>query len=216
MTDVNWAEEERRLAEQYTQMNEDELQAVAERGYELTEVAQHVLEGEISRRGLDFKLRESPAPPPSTTFEQPDESEDAMDSPLVTLQQVSDLDEARRLQAVLDAKWIPYCWGPDNVENIDALQSSLGDDGVALKVCQSDLGRAVSALAELSPPEPEEPEEPDYAPVCPKCHSAEIVFQGRDLESATISKTDAKFNWSCDACGNQWKDDGIEEEATAG
>ncbi|HLQ52024.1 MAG TPA: TFIIB-type zinc ribbon-containing protein [Terriglobales bacterium] len=215
MTDVNWADEERRLTEQYAQMDEDELQALANSSYELTEAARHALQSEIFRRGLDFKLRESPAPP-SPAFEQADESEDPMDSPLVTVQQVSDLAEARRLQAVLDAKWIPYCWGEDNLENIDALQSSLGDDGIALKVCQSDLGRAVGVLAELSPPEPEEPEEPDYAPVCPKCHSAEIVFQGRDPESATISKTDAKFNWSCDACGNQWKDDGIEEEATAG
>jgi hypothetical protein len=214
MIDANVADEERRLAERYAQMNEEELQGVADCAYELTEIAQRVLRTEISRRKLEIKLRKAPAPP-DQPFEQADEADDP-DSPLVTVQGVSNLDEARRAQAILDARRIPYCWGPDNLENIDALESGFGDDGVELKVCRNDLGRAVSALAALPPSEPEEPELPDYAGVCPKCHSSEIVFQGRDPESATVSKADTKFHWSCDACGNQWKDDGIEQEATAG
>ena len=38
---------------------------------------------------------------------------------------------------------------------------------------------------------------------CPKCHSEEIVFQELDAKTAT-------FNWSCDACGHVWNDDGVE------
>lgn len=58
--------------------------------------------------------------------------------------------------------------------------------------------------------------------LCPECHSPEIVFQGRQTEATDNPETakdmleensspaDAKFNWSCDACGYQWQDDGIE------
>jgi len=210
MTDIDWGKEERRLAEQYAQMDEDELQALANRGYELTEVARRALQAEISRRGLAIKLRDEPAPPLAPT----DESEDPMESPLVTISHAYDLAEARRLQAILDAAGILYCWGPDNQENIDAFHASF-DNGLDLKVTNYDLSRAVHALNEASPPDPDEPEEPDYVPVCPKCHSPEIVFLSRDPGTATGSRLDAKFNWSCDACGNQWKDDGIEEEAPA-
>lgn len=58
--------------------------------------------------------------------------------------------------------------------------------------------------------------------LCPQCHSPEVVFQGREMGATdnpeTVDDTqeeegppaDAKFNWSCDACGYQWQDDGIE------
>jgi len=146
MNHLDPGEEERRLREQYAQMNEDELQAVADYGYELTEIARTTLQSEISQRGLNVKLRD--APPAAPAAETLDESDDLLDSPQ---------------------------------------------------------------------PEPEDTEEPeeeeDYVAVCPKCHSSEIVFQGRDAEPATGSTNESKFNWSCDACGHQWKDDGIEEEA---
>ena len=210
MNHLDSGEEERRLREQYAQMNEDELQAVADYGYELTEIARSMLQSEISQRGLKIKLKD--APPPAAAPETLDESDDPLDSPLVTVREASDLPEAHRLQDILDAAGVPYCWGPDNLENVDAFNSNL-DDGLALKVCTVDLDRAVRALNLALPPEPEDAEEEDYVAVCPKCHSSEIVFQGRDAEPTTGSTNDSKFNWSCDACGHQWKDDGIEEEA---
>jgi hypothetical protein len=111
--------------------------------------------------------------------------------------------EARKLQDILEAAGIRYDWGP------------VSSDGIALRVYRTDLGRAVRALDLALPSESEEAEERDYAPVCPKCHSSKIVFQSRDPEPVTGSGAmpDSKFNWSCDACGHQWKDDGIEEEA---
>ena len=219
MIDANIADEERRLAQHYAQMDEEELEAMAGSAYELTDVARRALQGEISRRGLDFKLLEfkpkCALAPPDLHDEEMDEADLGADSTLVEIRQVSSLEDAHRVEAILDAKWIPYCWGPENLENIDELKSGLSDDGIALKVCRTDLARGISALAEL-PSEPEEPEPPDYSAVCPKCHSPEIVFQGRQPESATTSEANAKFNWSCDACGYQWQDDGIEHEAAAG
>jgi len=55
-------------------------------------------------------------------------------------------------------------------------------------------------------------EETSYTPHCPRCHSTEIVFQSLDLDPLTKSAFDSKYNWSCDACGYHWKDDGIEKE----
>jgi hypothetical protein len=46
---IDTTEEERRLREHYAQMNEDELQTVADQGYELTEIARAALQSEISQ-----------------------------------------------------------------------------------------------------------------------------------------------------------------------
>jgi DNA-directed RNA polymerase subunit M/transcription elongation factor TFIIS len=53
----------------------------------------------------------------------------------------------------------------------------------------------------------------DYVPRCPKCHSTEIVLQNLDSTPGSNRAFDSTFNWSCDACGHRWKDDGIEQES---
>jgi len=65
----------------------------------------------------------------------------------------------------------------------------------------------------LLPPELEDdtPDDADYAVQCPKCGSRETVFQGRALP-ASVPGLDNKYNWTCDACGHQWKDDGLMEK----
>lgn len=201
MTDIS-GEEERRLAETYSQMEEAELQALADNGYELTEAAREALQAEIRQRGLDLKLRDT-APPVV---------EDPMSSPLVTLQVVSDITEAHRLQDILDTAAIPYSWGPRNPVNIDVIGSSL-NESYALQVSRYDAPRAIQVIGDASPSEPEN--ESEYIPVCPKCHSPEIVFMRRESDLEAVPKSDEKFNWTCEACGNQWTDEGIEEEAPA-
>ena len=57
MNDFDPNREWRRLSEVYAAMNEDELQAVADDAYELTDIAKQVLQAEISRRGLSIELQ---------------------------------------------------------------------------------------------------------------------------------------------------------------
>ena len=207
MERMDSGEEERRLQAQYAQMDDDELRVVADDGYDLTEIARRVLQSEICRRRLDIKLQG--APMPDSVSENVDEGDDpGEDSPLVEIRRASNMAEADKLQQILDAAGIPYCWGPDNLQNIGRFNSILGE-GLALKIRRTDVSRAIRVL-NVDSPEPDEPEEPASIAVCPKCHAPDITFQGRDPEPTNAN---SKFKWSCEACGYQWEDDGIEEEA---
>src|SRR5260370_41325633 len=105
MNHLDPGEEERRLREQYAQMNEDELQAVADYGYELTEIARSMLQSESSQRGLKIKMKD--APPPAAAPETLDESHDPVDSPLVTGREASDFSETHRLPDIPDTAGVP-------------------------------------------------------------------------------------------------------------
>ncbi len=93
------------------------------------------------------------------------------------------------------------------MENVDDFRGSF-ERGVDIKVREVDSGRAHAALRNILPSEPVE-ENVEYVARCPKCHSDEIVFLSLDESSAASS--DMQFNWSCDACGYKWKDDGVEQ-----
>jgi DNA-directed RNA polymerase subunit M/transcription elongation factor TFIIS len=207
--EIDRVEEWRKLTERYAGMSDDELEAVAGDGWELTDVARQALQGEISSRGLNFRIAAAPAPPPP----EPSEAAGAFDPAdleLVVAQQVWDLSEARQVKEILDAAGIPCYWGANNVEDVDELGPGF-EGGMNVKVRKADQQRAAQALAGARPAESQT--QPDYTPRCPKCHSTEIVFQGLEGEPVEDSTANSKFNWSCDACGYTWKDDGVEQEA---
>ena len=53
----------------------------------------------------------------------------------------------------------------------------------------------------------------DELPVrCPKCHSTEVIFEGQTSAVVATDATSQKYQWTCDACGHQWEDDGIVRE----
>jgi transposase-like protein len=52
-----------------------------------------------------------------------------------------------------------------------------------------------------------------HAVKCPRCKSAEVIFLERDGELKGNSAFDARFKWTCDLCGHEWEDDGIEQKA---
>src|SRR6185312_17526469 len=101
----------------------------------------------------------------------------------------------------------PSFLGPENVESVEDFRGTF-ERGVDIKVREVDSGRAHAVLRNILPSEPVD-ENVEYVARCPKCHSDEINLSSLD-ESATES-SDAKFNWSCDACGSKWQDDGIEQ-----
>jgi hypothetical protein len=61
METIDRAAEWRRLKDVYAHMSDDELEVVADEGYQLTDLAKQALEAEISSRGLELKLAFAPA-----------------------------------------------------------------------------------------------------------------------------------------------------------
>jgi DNA-directed RNA polymerase subunit M/transcription elongation factor TFIIS len=204
METIDRAEEWRRLKELYLEKSDEELEVVAHEAYELTDVAQQALEAEIARRGLKLEMRKAPEAAPGV---EGNFIPDPTELNLVSVQQVFDREEAKQAKDALSNNGLPSFLGPENVESVEDFRGSF-ERGVDIKVREVDSGRAHAALRNIPPREPVD-ENVEYIARCPKCHSDEIVFLSLD-ESATESR-DAQFNWSCDACGYKWKDDGIEQ-----
>ncbi len=198
-------EQSRRLQEHYRSLTDGEMQSIAGDAYELTDAASEALDSEILRRGLDIKL--VAAPTPAVESEEPQGDLDPAELDLTPVGRAADADEARRLISILNGAGIPCYLGTENAENVDAFHAGF-DAGVDLKVRDVDLQRAQRALFLASPAETEA--EPDgLVARCPNCNSPDIVFLDLDEPGSAASK----FNWSCDACGHKWTDDGIEKEA---
>ncbi len=208
---IDLHEQWQRLRENYAQMTEDELALIANKAYDLTAIAQEVLQTEIGERKLAIQLQYAPSPLESrlkdTGIEPPPlDTEDD----LVGVSILWDEADARRLKGILDEAFIPSYLGPDHVSNVDDFKSSFSA-GVDLKVRAIDRTRACATLAHHNSDEPNEldpDEDKEFAIVCPKCHSTEVVFEAKDPQVANPI-ADTKFNWTCDDCGHQWKDDGI-------
>jgi DNA-directed RNA polymerase subunit M/transcription elongation factor TFIIS len=208
MEPVDQSEELRRLEELYAQMSEDELRALADNVNDLTEIAQQALRAEMSKRGLEMQARDAPA----------DELA-AMADDLIDVWEAKDMREGRLLKDFLQSAGLASCLVPDDVKSVDESKKN-SDEGVTVKVMERDFQRArnvieayFAGLKELHPSTPLEPgDETEYVARCPKCHSPDIVFQRLDAEAAGTPVANPKFNWSCDACGHQWQDDGNEEK----
>jgi len=180
-------QELQRLKENYTRMTEDELAAIAEKAYDLTEIACEALQAVIMEKGVDIRLKMDPIAP------LPREDED-----LVIFSWPPSAKDAWSIMKTLAAAGIPSflsleVWADD------------------LKRADPALYRAIDAASEKNDPE----EKKEYAILCPKCRSAKVVLKGRTskLEASSLA---VKFRWICDACGHQWMDDGITQEAAGG
>jgi hypothetical protein len=200
-------EESRRLQELYAHLTDDELLALSDDGDELTDVAKLALQSEILGRGLHPQMKQAQAAP--ATPERNDDF-DPSDLDLVVAQRVYDQNSAREAKLILNNARIPSYLGPENFEDVGEFQSSF-EKGVDLKVRAVDRPYAMQALSQMPATAPEE--QKAYLAVCPQCHSPEIVLESLDSAGNANSAPDAEYQWSCDACGFQWRDDGIEQEA---
>ncbi len=228
MGEIDIAQEWRRLQGLYAAMSEEELEAIADESYELTDIAKQALKAEISRRGLQVIVRLAPAPEKTQEKEEPHGDLDPADLELShALLRVWNPEEAGRVKALLNDANIACYFGPNLDEGVDRLQYPK-DKGVEVKVPYAFIEPAQYALRDFLADETEAI--PDFSSRCPKCHSTEIVFLGLDSDTteeheetedtdeteqtaAEQTGPDPKFNWSCDACGYQWKDDGVESES---
>jgi DNA-directed RNA polymerase subunit M/transcription elongation factor TFIIS len=200
MESNNPADEYRRLEELYAEMSVGQLQKIADQASDLTDIAQEVLRAEVSKRGLD-------KPTPNVSAEDFILSDEGM----TRVWRMKDQAKARSVIDSLESAGIPACLVPEKVEFIDGSF----EDWVNITVVQSDQARAIEFLNQYFPrelePEEEAGKDDERLAVCPSCHSPDIVFQNLDKVSAP--GTTAKYNWTCDACGHQWKDDGLEQLA---
>jgi DNA-directed RNA polymerase subunit M/transcription elongation factor TFIIS len=177
----------RQLKEKYEHMTEGELNALAEKAYDLTEIAREALQAVIMEKGVDVRLKMDPLAP------LPPEDED-----LVVFRWELNIEEAGHTMKTLAAAGIPSF--------------------LSLEVRADDVKRAHAAMdrevdAEIEEDDPEENKE--FAIFCPKCHSAKVVLKGR-TSTLEASPRGVKYQWSCDACGHQWVDDGWVQEVAGG
>lgn len=107
--------------------------------------------------------------------------------------------------------------GPEQATDAEKVTSNFAS-GVSVQIMAVGWRWAAEAMWRDYFPEDDqtyrEPEESAAPPVrCPRCNSAEVVFNR--LVVAAGAPSDAalrKFEWSCDACGATWQDDGVVKE----
>jgi DNA-directed RNA polymerase subunit M/transcription elongation factor TFIIS len=203
-------------------MTEDELCRVADDAFDLVPLAREALQAVISERRLNIQL--APAPPPAPGHsdyqeatevaedtEDPEDPEDPAHR-LVCVRKVRSESEAEQLKDLLDANFIASCMGPENIVDLKDFKATF-DGGVEFKVHAFNSRRAFDVLALYAPNEEEEEpdEDAEYAVLCPKCHSREVTFDNAVSEAAATS-AGTKYNWTCDACGHEWTDEGIAQK----
>lgn len=238
MAEIDTAAEWRRLQELYREMSEDELEAVAKKGYELTDIAKQVLHSEILHRQLKVDVRlQPPMDEEPEQFGDPEFDPATLD--LVSALAVENRFEAEFVKTTLNHAGIPCYFGPELLENPGTLEF-LPKHTVQVKVLKHDLFRvrwALKGFRELLP-SPEDDQPPDLEVRCPKCRSNEVVFEGFDsraaerndntdegddldededseeepqaVEEVRAADPHAKFHWRCDHCGHEWEDEGVE------
>lgn len=154
MSQIDVNEQWRRLQETYASMADEELEAIAKEAYDLTDIARQVLSAEIARRHLTIQLRQTPPAESGSSVEdelpQPDENGsisgypdgfDPEDWGLVSFSRVDNIEQGRKLKKCFDDAGIPAYFGPDVVDNLRLLPSSLKGP-LEVKVREVDLGRA--------------------------------------------------------------------------
>jgi DNA-directed RNA polymerase subunit M/transcription elongation factor TFIIS len=166
-----------------------------------------VLRAEVARRGLQ-------AQPSDVPTQESDFTEDDF----VGVWKASSLSEAEAIKQILDYAGVSSCLVPDDTGNTDPAQKDT-DLGIEVKVLRCQVQRANDAilpyLSDLyaaypsSAPKPEQ--DNAYSASCPSCGSQDVVFLGLTEDRAEGTAGDRKFNWTCDACGHRWQDDGNEE-----
>lgn len=161
----------------------------------------------------DSELREPPAP----SAEPLEDDEGLINLPILSL--ADNAEDARLTMGALSVAGIPSFLGPDRVMHLEEFRSRF-DGPVGLKIRDVDRDRAVAtlrrALAAAWGDNKDPDEEKDYAILCPKCRSAKVILEGQDTNDLDKSPPRDKFQWSCDACGHHWEDDGVLQEVAGG
>ena len=220
-----------RLSERYRQLTDDEVLALGQQISGMTQVAQQVLAQEISQRKLKLQPEQpnevpndDPLAPPGLDTRKGEPPPDSTDAPdpyaeerkLVELCTVWSLSDALQVQTLLDAAGIPFYMGAEKATQVDPGTTNFVN-GISVQVMSVGLPWARQAMRhytpENEPPAVKDEEPEDLAIRCPKCHSTEVVLERLLSEPASATdNSSSKFDWTCDACGHQWEDEGVVTE----
>jgi len=193
-------QERARLAGIYSGMSDGELEKIAATGYELSEEAQAALAAEIMRRDLNIEIA---SPPGVDVYELRN---------LVTVRKFRDLPEALLAKGSLESAGIEAFLLDDNMIRMDWFISNLLG-GIKLQVRPEDVEAANEMLNQPTPENLDVEGVGEYQqPRCPNCQSLDVADQ--ELNKLVsygsaylgIPIPMQKSNWSCHACGHEWKE----------
>ena len=209
---LNGQREKRRLAANYADMTDGELQRLARNAESLTELAWDALEDEMDRRHLELPDDEFPGNEFSSDCPpQPHQQMEMRE--LVTIRQFRDLPEALLAKGSLESAGIECFLADDNLVRLDWFISNF-IGGIKLNVRAADAPNAQKLLDEPIL-------EGLYVqgvglyeqPRCPKCQSLDVNFQELDRPIAYMSAflrvpmPVQRPAWRCHACDAEWEDD---------
>lgn len=214
MSQIDLEKERQRLAALYGGMEDLELEEIAAESYSLTDVANQVLRSELSRRGIVLGQETTePAAKDASKAEPP--------RPVI-VRRYRDLPEASLAKSILDSAGIESILVDDNIVRIDWFYSNLVG-GIKILVRKEDAETAVKLLEQEVPEKFEVDGIGEYVqPQCPNCKSMQVSFNGLD-KRATYTGLAVGLpipitnkDWKCDACGNEWEDDGDTQTSVPG
>jgi RNase P subunit RPR2 len=198
MQPIDEPEELRRLEDLYARTGDGDLRALADKLDELKEVARHALRAETSKRGLAMETHDAP-------------TDDLLprDDDVVSLWAAKDRGEAHLIKTALESAGIASSLATETIETVDGSSES-PETELVVRVAKSDVSRAYRILARYLPQQEEA--EKEYLACCPKCRSPDIVLQSVDAKTPESCPAHPRYSWTCDSCGHQWEDDGVERE----
>ena len=190
----------RQLADSYAAMSDGDLQKLAEAAGSLADLARDTLRAELSRRGLETELRDSP-----------DAAENIELRKLVTLRQFGELPSALLAKSILESAGIECFLGDDNLIRMDWFWSNLLG-GVKLLVRREDADAAEGLLAEGIPGASDAASQKEVRQsYCPHCQSAGVPFNELNRLPSTPAGSAqqspiplSRRRWKCPSCGCEW------------
>jgi predicted RNA-binding Zn-ribbon protein involved in translation (DUF1610 family) len=230
MAEIDIGQQWQQLRELYAGMSEDELEAIATRGYELTDIAKQALHAEIARRKLKVVVRLKP--PEEEPLPKGDADFDPADLDLKVGWSVENREQAAWVKKTLNDAGIPCYFGPDLLEDVERVKFAR-DRSVDVLVLRHDQERVRQGLKDFAQKFPSAVyEEPVVNPRCPNCGSTDIMLLGPEIDSSEAEEdeddedaddrpereiepaaADVSFPWKCEACGYEWRDEESEAES---
>jgi hypothetical protein len=193
------------VAQVYGSMTETELRDLAEEAWSLTEIGKEELKAELTRRGLDVELAESPA-------------KDVEISNFVILRRCKDLPEAELAKSFLESAGIKSFLRDHNTIGVNwGLSYALG--GIKLCVNSEDADTAAQLLGQEIPERFDVEGIGEYKqPRCPNCNSLDISLRdwnrtnaGRVMGAGPLSR--GTRLWLCNSCSFEWPEpDAVSEQ----
>jgi len=208
-------EQWRQITEHYRSLTDEELIAIARQRAHLTEVAQQALDAEILHRKLEIPPELPDDEPKGPVLPEPEpDSPYEPERQLAEIETVYSLRDALQLQQLLETDGIPCYMGDEKATSAKAVKSNFAN-GVSVKIMRIGIPYATRARRMFQPEDDaarndakkDEDSEPDPL-FCPKCRSDQVFLDEVEPDLAKPG-TAAKFEWTCDACGHHWQDDGI-------